>query len=87
MRQNPLVKRNKKGEEKTYYRWVCSWREGDKTITKYLGSVNKMNEAEALEKARRLKADYINASRISPDTHPARQPLNDMSSHRESDVD
>jgi hypothetical protein len=35
--KRPLVKWNKKGEEKTYYRWYCSWHDGNKTITEYLG--------------------------------------------------
>jgi hypothetical protein len=59
VRQNPLTKRNKKGEEKTYCRWVCSWQEGSKTVTKYLGSCQKMSQADALEKARRLKAEAL----------------------------
>jgi hypothetical protein len=56
VRQNPLIKRNAKGEEKTYYRWVCSWQEGDKTVTKYLGSCERMGQSEAFKKARNLKA-------------------------------
>ncbi len=52
VRQNPVTK-------KTYYRWVCSWQEGDRTVTKYLGSCEKMGEAEALEKARRMKAEAL----------------------------
>jgi hypothetical protein len=59
VRQNPLIKRNAKGEEKTYYRWVCSWQEGNKTVTKYLGSCKKMSQAEALKKARKMKADAL----------------------------
>lgn len=54
-----LIKRNKKGEEKTYYRWYCSWHDGNKTITEYLGSCRKMSEVEALEKAKRLKAESL----------------------------
>jgi hypothetical protein len=42
-----------------YYRWVCSWQEGDKTVTKYLGSCKKMSEADALRKARKLKAEAL----------------------------
>lgn len=59
VRQNPLTKRDKKGEERTYYRWVCSWQDGSKTVTKYLGSCQKMSQAEALEKARSLKAEAL----------------------------
>jgi len=57
--KRPLIKRNKKGEEKTYYRWYCSWYDGNKTVTEYLGSCMKMSEAEALEKAKRLKAEAL----------------------------
>lgn len=56
VRQSPLIKRNKKGEEKTYYRWLASWGSGKETHTVYLGSVNKISRDEALIKARRLKA-------------------------------
>lgn len=59
VRQAPITKRTKKGE-KTYYRWLCSWQEGsNRTITKYLGSVRKVSHAEALEKARKLKAEAL----------------------------
>jgi hypothetical protein len=57
--KRPLIKRNKKGEDKTYYRWYCSWHDGNKTVTEYLGSCRKMSEAEALEKAKRLKAEAL----------------------------
>lgn len=56
--KRPLIKRNKKGEEKTYYRWYCSWHDGNRTVTAYLGSCRMMSETEALEKAKRLKADH-----------------------------
>ena len=55
--KRPRTELNKKGETKTYYRWYCSWHNGGKTITKYLGSCRKMSEAEALEKAKRLMAE------------------------------
>jgi hypothetical protein len=57
--KRPLVNRNKKGDEKTYYRWYCSWHDGNKTVTKYLGACSKMSEAEAIEKAKRLKAKAL----------------------------
>jgi hypothetical protein len=57
--KRPRIKRNKNGEEKIYYRWYCSWHDGNKTVTEYLGSCRKMSETEALEKAKRLKADSI----------------------------
>jgi hypothetical protein len=49
VRQNPITKQTKKGE-RIYYRWMCSWQEGDKTVTKYLGSCKKMSEVEAFER-------------------------------------
>ena len=36
VRQNPITKQTKKGD-RIHYRWICSWQEGDKTVTKYLG--------------------------------------------------
>ncbi|MCJ7445037.1 MAG: hypothetical protein MUO26_11025 [Methanotrichaceae archaeon] len=54
-----LIKRNTKGEEKTYYRWYCSWHDGNRTVTEYLGGGRKMSEAIALEKAKRLKAEAL----------------------------
>jgi len=62
VRQNPITKATKKGD-RIYYRWLCSWQEGDKTVTKYLGSCNKMSQAEALRKARKLKAEALGISR------------------------
>ncbi len=59
VRQSPLIKRNKKGEEKTYWRWLASWGSGKETKTVYLGSINKMSQAEALQKARGLKAEAL----------------------------
>jgi hypothetical protein len=40
-------------------RWIASWREGGRTRTVYLGSVKKTGQTEALEKARRLKAEVL----------------------------
>jgi hypothetical protein len=60
VRQNPITKKTKKGE-KTYFRWVCSWQVGDKTITKYLGSCANMSETEALETARKMKMNALDA--------------------------
>jgi hypothetical protein len=48
----------KKGEKK-YGRWLAGWRESDKVRKVYLGSCRKMSQAEALEKARRMKADAL----------------------------
>jgi hypothetical protein len=64
VREEPLVKQTKKGE-RTYYRWVASWREGAKTKKVYLGSCRKINEAEALKKAKRMKAEALGLKRIN----------------------
>lgn len=61
VREEPLVKRTKEGE-KTYYRWVASWREGAKTKKVYLGSTKKLSQADALAKARKLKAEALGLS-------------------------
>jgi hypothetical protein len=62
VRESPITKQTKNGE-RIYYRWLCSWQEGDKTVTKYLGSCKKMIEAEALQKARKLEAESLGISR------------------------
>jgi hypothetical protein len=54
-----VIRRNKKGDEKTYYRWYCSWYDGNKTVTKYLGSCSKMSKTDALEKAKSLKRETL----------------------------
>ena len=58
VREEPLVKRTNKGE-RTYYRWVASWREGEKTKKVYLGSVNRLSREAALDKARKMKAETL----------------------------
>ncbi len=62
IRQAPIIKKIKKGEVRTYYRWLCSWREDGKVITRYLGSTKKMDQQQALEKARKLKARALGLS-------------------------
>ena len=57
--KRPRTQLNKKGETKTYYRWYCSWHDGSKTVTKYLGSCRKISEAEALEKAKILMEEAL----------------------------
>jgi len=54
-----LIKRKKAGEEKTYYRWYCSWHNGKKTVRVYLGSCFKMSEVQANEKAKKLRAEAL----------------------------
>jgi len=58
VRKEPLVKQTKKGE-RTYYRWVASWRESGKSRKVYLGSCRRLSREEALQKARQLKAAAI----------------------------
>ena len=57
--KRPRTQLNKKGETKPYYRWYCSWHDGSKTVTKYLGSCRKISEAEALEKAKILMEETL----------------------------
>ncbi len=58
VREEPLVKQTTKGE-RTYYRWVASWREGGRCRHVYLGSCKKMSREEALQKARTMKAEAL----------------------------
>lgn len=60
-----VKKTNKKG--KTYSYWHCSWMEGDKVINVYLGAFSKMTEAEALLKAKRLKAAALGINQSLPE--------------------
>jgi hypothetical protein len=47
----------------TYQYWYASWRQGAKVRNVYLGSPRKMDEAAAVAKARRLKAEYLGLRR------------------------
>lgn len=58
VRQVDYWKKTKKGD-RNYPRWVCSWQECDKIITRYLGSCKKMSQPEAEQKAKRLKAEAL----------------------------
>lgn len=58
VRKEPLVKKTKRGE-RTYYRWVASWRESGKCRHVYLGSCKKMSHDEALQKAREMKKEAL----------------------------
>lgn len=51
-------KRTKKGSE-TYFYWMASWREGQNVRNVYLGSCKKLSRADAVEKARKLKAKSL----------------------------
>ena len=58
------MKKAKTGKKVTqsYTYWMASWREGDRTRNVHLGSCKKMDAAEARQKARRMKAEAINAN-------------------------
>ena len=56
--EEPLVKVTKKGE-RTYYRWVAVWRVDGKYKKVYVGSCRKLSQAEALQKARKMKAEAL----------------------------
>lgn len=55
------VKQTRKGP-KTYTYWMTSWREGNKTRNVHLGSSRKMDAEEALQKARKMKAEAIHVN-------------------------
>lgn len=57
--QEPLIKVTKKGKRKKYWRWVAAWRVEGKYQKVYVGSCKRMNQAEALRKARRMKAEAL----------------------------
>ncbi len=44
---------------KIYHYWMVSWWEGDRARNVHLGSCRKMSQAEALQKAREMKAEAI----------------------------
>jgi hypothetical protein len=52
------AKQTRKGL-KTYTYWMTSWREGNKMRNVHLGSTRKMDAEEALQMARRIKAEAI----------------------------
>lgn len=57
--QEPLTKATKKGERRKYLRWVCYWRESGRLCKIYLGSCKKINQAEALAKAKMMKSTFL----------------------------
>ena len=54
-------KTTKKGKT-TYGYWMASWREGNKTRNMHLGSSRKMDAEEALQKARKMKAEALHVN-------------------------
>ena len=63
--QEPLIKVTKKGERKEYWRWVAAWRVEGKYQKVYVGSCKRMHRAEALRKARRMKAETLGMADLS----------------------
>ena len=55
------VKQSRKGC-KTYSYWMASWREDGKTRNVHLGSSKKMDAEEALQMARKMKAEALHAN-------------------------
>jgi hypothetical protein len=70
VRQVDYKKETKTGKQ-NYPRWYASWREDNKVRHVYLGSYKKMSKAEALEKARRLKAMALGDPMIFSPEHIA----------------
>ena len=56
--QMKKVKTTKKGS-RNYHYWMANWREGGKVRNVHLGSCEKMSQSEALQKARKLKAEAL----------------------------
>ena len=52
------IKTTKKGSRKYAY-WMATWREGGQTRNVHLGSCRKISREEALQKARAMKAAYL----------------------------
>lgn len=48
---------------KTYTYWMASWREGEKIRNVHLGSIKKLSKKEALEMAKKMKADALGIGR------------------------
>ena len=56
VRREHLVKQTKKGGIRTYYRWVASWRDGDKTCKVYLGSCKKNEPGRGAAEGKETKS-------------------------------
>jgi hypothetical protein len=52
------IKSTKKGS-RTYYYWMATWREGNRTRNVHLGSCARMDAEAALQKARAAKAEAL----------------------------
>jgi hypothetical protein len=56
--QMEKVKTTKKGS-RNYHYWMANWREGGKVRNVHLGRCERMSQSEALQKARKLKAEAL----------------------------
>ena len=56
-----MVKQSRKGS-RTHTYWMACWREGGKTRNVHLGGTRKMDAEEALQKARKMKAESIHVN-------------------------
>ena len=55
-------RKKRKKEPETYTYWMASWREGDRTRNVHLGSAQKIDAEEALQKAQKIKAEAIHVN-------------------------
>jgi hypothetical protein len=63
--KDAIVKQTKKGVERRYYRWVAAWREGSRCRKVYLGSCLKLTKEQALQMAKKMKAEALGSARIT----------------------
>jgi hypothetical protein len=54
-----LITVTKSGERREYWRWVAAWMVDGKSMKVHVGSCRKMSQAEALQKARAMKAESV----------------------------
>ena len=52
------IKSTKKGN-RTYYYWMATWREGNRTRNEHLGSCARIDAEAALQKAKVMKAEAL----------------------------
>ena len=57
-------KSTKKGSQEYAY-WMTSWREGGKVRNVHLGSCKKLSREDALQKARKMKAEALEISPVA----------------------
>jgi len=57
-----VKEKNTKNGSREYAYWMTSWREGGKVRNVHLGSCEKLSREDALQKARRMKAEALEMS-------------------------